>query len=548
MNAIREAIKRLLRGRAVSRLLASFGIDPKRYWLLMDLFGEISDRGEVGDQLGSNGMALKKFALAYFLMSAVLSLLMLVRRPPLPAYFLTFLVLTALFLLVVLLSEAGNSLVNPTEGLVLAHQPIDGATYTAAKLSHLGRIVLYFVPGLNVLPALAGLMWKEADWRYPLLHMTAALVVGVMAALLCCAAFGWLIRFLPVRRLRAAAQLASGVTLLFLYGVQNVLPGSSSATRGLLAFLRHWLPDRPAARWSLGIALATAAIAIVALGIRSLSADYLIRVSGLMRGGSAAGAKAGRSWIADLSARWFGGQGSRAGCAFVSRMMLRDFQFRRQVLGVAPMLVITGAALVQGLRTDPFTGKFTAVHLAPHLFGFMLFTVCSVLAYGSDYKGAWVFLLAPSGVLGRFARGVYAFLWIAGVIIPNLVLFLILAWFWGLPHAGLFAAYSLAAGSTYLALELRLIEGMPFSKPFDSTRGAGMLPLMFLGGFAIALAVGLQYLLFRSAAPVLIATTVLASAAYFLTRSSLTALEVSIRYNLGLVSVESGTLYKEVGT
>jgi hypothetical protein len=29
----------------------------------------------------------------------------------------------------------------------LAHQPIEGATYTAAKLTHLLRILLHLVPG-----------------------------------------------------------------------------------------------------------------------------------------------------------------------------------------------------------------------------------------------------------------------------------------------------------------------------------------------------------------------------------------------------------------
>ncbi len=63
---------------------------------------------------------------------------------------------TAFLLVTVLISEAGNSLLNPAEAMVLAHQPISGATYTAAKLSHLLSIVLYLVPGINLVPALAG--------------------------------------------------------------------------------------------------------------------------------------------------------------------------------------------------------------------------------------------------------------------------------------------------------------------------------------------------------------------------------------------------------
>lgn len=542
MNTILEAITRLLRGPRASRLLAIGGIDPKRYWLLIDLFGELSERGEMLDQLGRNGVALKSAAWLYFALSGLISLLLVATRADLAAYSSTFLVFTAFVLLSVLLSETGNSLVNPVEGLVLAHQPINGATYTAAKLSHLARIVLYLVPGLNAVPALAGLWLKESRWTFPFLHLLAATVVGTVAALLCCALFGWLIRFIPVRRLKAAGQLAGTLPFIGMIWMSDVLD--------LLAHfhLRRWLPAQAPARWGVAVALGILAVAIVVLGIRSLSADYLIRVSSMVRGGSAAGATMRRSRMGGIVARFFGGQPSRAGFAFVSRMMLRDWQFRRQMV---PLLILPLMGLASlfssGWRADPFSGRFTPIHLLPHIFATVLFFICVFLPYGSDYKGAWIFLLAPARAFGGFARGVYALLWIEVIVIPHLILLPFLAWFWGIWHAGLFLAYSLAAASVYLALELRLIDGAPFSKQVDTTRGAILLPLMMIGGIAIAAAVGLQYfLVFRSAAIVIMTTAVFGIAAWCLTRSSLSAFEVSIRYNLGLLSAESGTLYQEV--
>jgi hypothetical protein len=74
-----------------------------------------------------------------------------------------------------------------------------------------------------------------------------------------------------------------------------------------------------------------------------------------------------------------------------------------------------------------------------------------------------------------------------------------------------------------------------------------MLPMMIGGGIVAAIAVGLQYLLvFRSPAIVIMTTAVIAIGAWFLTRSSLGAFEVSIRYHLGMLSAESGTLYQEI--
>jgi len=133
-------------------------------------------------------------------------------------------------------------------------------------------------------------------------------------------------------------------------------------------------------------------------------------------------------------------------------------------------------------------------------------------------------------------------------VIPHVILLISLAWFWGIWHAGLFAAYSVAVGSVYLALELRLIDGPPFCKQADPSRGATLLPMMFGGGIVMAIAVGVQYLLvFRSPAIVIMTTAIAGGAAWFLTRSSLGAFEVSISYHLGLLSAESGTLYQEVG-
>jgi hypothetical protein len=115
------------------------------------------------------------------------------------------------------------------------------------------------------------------------------------------------------------------------------------------------------------------------------------------------------------------------------------------------------------------------------------------------------------------------------------------------PHAGLFVAYSAVLSSTYLALELRLIEGAPFSSQVDATRGAEMLPIMAAGGMAMAIAVGVQFfLVFRSPVIVVATTVVLGAAACILTRWSMQALADSIRWSLGLISAESGTLYKEV--
>jgi hypothetical protein len=521
-------------------VLARCGIDPKRYWLLVDLFSAISERGEIMDQLGWSGAALKMVAWVYLAISAFLTLLMTIRQPPLGVYSATFLAMTAFLMPMVLVSEAGNSLVNPIEGLVLAHQPIAGATYIAAKLSHLVRIVLYIVPALNIAPALAGLFLKDAGWRFPLVHMALALGLGLLAALFCCVLFGWLLRFVPVPRLKSAAQIASAIPWLAAVALDST---------GVFKNIRieRWIPPQPAVRWGAAAALTLAALAVVMLGIRALSADFLIRVSAIAHGNSRVRAKTRRPRVESLVARFCGGPGARAAFAYVSTMARRDFQFRRQLAQVLPGLLVGLLPAFRHAPPDPFSGKFTFVHLVPHLCGIGFLVVCSILPYGNDHKGAWLFQLAPLGIFRPFARGVYAFLWYAGILIPNAILFLVLVWLWGIWHATLFALFSVAAASTYLSLTLRVIDTIPFTRKLELTRGAILMPLMILTVLAAAIGAALQhFIIFHSEIAVLLTTAALIAISYFLTRSSLTSLEANIRYTLDLFSGESALLYKEI--
>jgi hypothetical protein len=525
----------------VSVLFSWFDIDATRYWLLMDLFRKLSDRGEMLDQMGLNGYALKSAAWLYFALTAFLCILFVVGQPAVTVYFSIFMGVTAVLLLSILLSEAGNSLINPAEAMVLAHQPINGATYTAAKLSHLVRIVLYLVPGINAVPALAGLLLKGAAWYYPIFHMAAALAVGLAAALLCCALFGWMLRFVPVRRLKAAGQLAGALPLL---GITSMGPAGNLIRRLHLGVRVADLLAPPAVRWGLGVTVGAGVI----FGMRSLTADYLIRVSSMTRGGAHAGSRARKSNLAVVVRKFFGGQAAVAGFAFVSRMMLRDWQFRRQMIPMAVLpLISLGSAISAGWPPDPFSGRFTSLHLLPHLLGTLLLFVCMFLPYGNDYKGVWIFSSIPSGAFDGFARGIFAVLWVNFILIPHLIAFPLLAWLWGIPHALLFIAWSIAAASVYLGLELRLIENVPFSRQIDPSRQSVGLTLILGGGIVASIAVGVQYwLVFRSPAVVAVAAPLLGVAAFFVIRASLSTLAVSMRYHLGSNTTAAGTLYKEI--
>jgi hypothetical protein len=333
--------------------------------------------------------------------------------------------------------------------------------------------------------------------------------------------------------------------LLFLF----LFSGSQRILKTLHVSLA--LPSKPATLWPIGIAFGVVALLSIVFGLRALSGDYLVRVSAIVHGASHAPARLGRTPLAAAIARLAGGQAggqpARAGFEYVRRMMFRDWQFRRQLIPLLPAAITPVLALFRGLRPSPFSGSFSPLHLLPHALGALLFFVCTFLAHGSDYKAGWVFLTVPGSTFRGFVRGVHALLWVAVILVPHLIVLGFLAWNWGPADALLFIAFSLAIASLYLALELRLVEGVPFGKPVATQQGMVLLPLMMGGGMVIAIMVAVQHFLLFHSRPLVLAVTLLAAAAaYFLARGSLHIFEVSIRYHLGLVSQESTMLYTEI--
>ena len=108
-------------------------------------------------------------------------------------------------------------------------------------------------------------------------------------------------------------------------------------------------------------------------------------------------------------------------------------------------------------------------------------------------------------------------------------------------------AFSAGVVSAYLALDLRLIEGVPVGRQFEASRGAELLPVMLMGGIAIGICVAVQYyVLFRSPLRVLGCTGVLWICAWWLTGKSLQAFVANMRYQLGRDASGPGEMYVEV--
>ena len=552
MSASKGAASQTLRGRMVSGLLERLGIEPRRYWILVELFRKLSERREAVQQLG--GTALLVVVGISAIVSSAMSVVMFAIGVPAATHFLIFLIFTLFILVAFLVPETADSLVNPVEGMALAHQPVNGATYTSAKLTHLLRIVVYIVLGMNGVPALLGTFLDGAPWFYTPLHLTAAFASSVVLALICCSLFGWLIRFVPVRRLKGIAMIAPTLPLFIIVLLNPLrdLIGDAMPTETLSDVIFSDIVVRGYALPGgvMGVlcgSFAAVALPAIFFGLRSLSGDYLIRVSGLVHSASATTTRPRRSGVGAWTARFSGGQVGRAGFQFIANLIGRDWRSKHSVAPMAPLLIIISVALlITGRDVSPFTGDFSPVHFLPHLSGITMALVCNFLEFGVDYKGVWIFQIAPDGSFSGFARGVHAALLVVFVLIPHLIWIPISIWSWGPAVTAAFIAYSAAVSALYLSLTLRLIEGIPFGRQFDQNRILRKLAWTILGGFVMATAVGLQYVLFMSGVAVAAATLLVGGAAYYMTRRSLNFFEASIRHHLKLDSADTFAFYQEI--
>ena len=557
MRGIAAIARRCFRGRAFARLLESCGVEPRRYWLLVDLFRTLGNRGEVA-QMGNQDYSLRVLVILWFFLGSFISLGMTFTGTDPWWYLLVFLGLTVFNLTVVLIPEVAETLVNPVEGLILTHQPVNGATWSAAKLTHLVKAVIWVVAGVNGVPALVGLFLPHGDGIrrliYPLEHLLIALGVGMVAGLLCCSLLGWLIRFVPARRLKAAAGLMQVIPMLSLFGFQVLIrlwrdfvdwAGSVELFQGWLAAADALPAGLPVL---LGVAGSAVGLVVILQGLRALSVDHLIRVSGLMHSGRRVrrierkGSGLG-SWVA----RFGGGQAGRAGFEYVRCLMLRDWQFLREAATRLAFPILFFPFLLAGAGlASPFGPGFAFIHLLPHVLGLAILMTCRFLAYGNDFKAIAWFFTAPESSFRPFAGGIHAALWLLLAAVPNLLALPVLAWSWPVAHALLFVAFSTAVASLYLGVGLRLIEGVPFGKQALPTRGAADLVLMLVFLMAVGVAVGVQYLLFRSTVAVALVTLIVGAGARFLTRGVLDDFAARIRLQLRQAASGSVLLYKEV--
>jgi hypothetical protein len=532
-------------------LLSAVGVQPRQYQLLVDLFGTLGERKELLGNLGTDKHAMNLTSLGLLFPGAVVALFAFAEGS-LATFNMITLAMSSLVLFMLLVMEASNSFLNPAEAAVLAHRPIAGATYFVAKLTYLVIVVLRATVALNGPAALTGLAKPEARWFYPFTHFFAACAAGLFLALVACAVFGLLFRILPASRVRSAALwvqvVASMLPFAFNVGrrpLQNFVAAVAPSTAGidwsfvpLTWFNAIALMGQGGGRISMGwpaLASMIVSAVFIGLGVRSLSSGYMTRIVGVMRSRGKRSRKLQGSPLGRI-VRLLGGRPSgQAAFGFMSCMMRRDWQFRRGIIPVVlPLFVMLPIMLRTGVNVEPFgAGRFSVFGLLPVVLSVTTLVICQVLSFSDHYRGAWVFVITPAIGLRGFVRGIYWSLWLPLLALPFVAVMVVVSPYWGVLDAALFAGYGLAVASFLLALQLLLVEALPFTSAPSAERSAAIVSFIVFVPVAALIAWVLQaYFIFRSRLTTAIAALALAWAAKVTAEYTLRLLDIKARHAL----------------
>jgi hypothetical protein len=553
----------IFKSKGIAKIGRMLGINVHQYRILLGLFSTLSNRMEfMGLTAGLNK------AVGFYIFGSLLLTLPILGNPSMPGYLLLMIGFSMFAILWILLMDAANSIMNPDEASVLAHQPISGATYVAAKLTHILVVVAVIIPALNLIPAIAGLHLHGSRWFYPLTHLMAAYLAGLFIAFLVCGIYGWLFHFISPAKLKNASLWLQLITFILMPAFQQIaIVASAGRLRIVGSFLRSaWMPWR----WFVAVGLtghpdypgfsaweAFAAFLVtcifIALGLRAFRADYMAKVAGLILGSASIANRPSRMpWLNPLIRTLTGAPSGYGAFSFMSTMLRRDWNFRRQVIPlVLPFFIAPMAAVIGSIRKSPFvTGSFTIrdfsmMHLFPHFLGLILAVVCMLVPYTAEPKGASVFVNLPIGKLRPFVRGIYSSLWMPLAIL-HLFLLVPCIWFWGPIQSVLFICFSVALTSIYAGLAILLVDGFPFGNAFKPSMAKG-IPLIYLAAaIPILFFAAIQWLVFHSAFLVLVSATVLALLGYAIAHFSLGRLENAVRVNLTQLGFLPTEMFKEL--
>jgi hypothetical protein len=516
----KDALALAVAGR-LGRFLRRWGVDPAQYqWLLLtslklDFRSENLMPGREG--LGSTTSALTMTVVMYLLFSSLMSAMLAFSGAGTLLFSGILLGYAMLMLAMSILIEFGSTVINPDDFHILGPRPVSSGTYFAVKFSNLAFYILIFGSALNLIPAFVGLACPGARFYFPLVYFLVALLASLFVAGAIIALYGWLLRLVHYEKFKDIITYCQIVfSFLFFFGyqlipryVENGLKGSAVSGGWTFAIPSFWfagLVEVLLGRVDVSTAMLAAMGLLGFAGfftvlLRSVSLDYAEHLSHIV---SMSGEKATASADQPSSgrpARWFQqlllptGE-ERAFFYFILTMIRRNRQLKLQLypnLGIIIALVVLAIVQEENIA-DPFVQmprSFAA--FAPVLaFLFAAVGLYSVLPYSDEYRGHWIFQLAPLGKRERVLKAVKKAI-VSVVFAPLLALnVIIFSFFWPVSHAFWHSLYGVLVGYLFLQVLLFKFSDVPFSRKLEKGTQTervviGLMFLPIIGGVVFLL-------------------------------------------------------------
>jgi hypothetical protein len=560
--------ERLARKAWVQRLLRRMGLDGRQFMLFLELFRTLSEREELMGIVGVSRFQVSYLALYAFALG-VIPWAGLASLPPRMFLIINLSVAFALTFPVIV-REAANALFNPVESSMLAHKPVHSPTYVAAKVVHVLIAVLYLTSGVTMYAALMGaLLNKATRWFWPITHLGSAFLIGLWTAFSICALYGWLATFVPSNLLKAISLWIQLLSLIAFISIPIFFPQvlTSLFTARFESGGWTWLPlawftelglmGCRGASWRLawqGAISIVATTVVIWYGLRSFCGICLSEVSSIVEGRVLRRPQRTvfSRGIASLIRAVTGSPLGLGAFCFVSKMIRRDWQFRRAILTQTWIpLVIMLALFLEAARSGFFpspVGHESPAHILPHLLGLITMALCLNMPFTDFHSGSWMFLTAPIGRARPFARGIYWSLWCPAAGLPNLALLPLMIHFWGWKEGALCAGFSLVVVSLYLGIEITRISGLPFSNPINESRATGnAIYVQLCCLMAITFPALLQWALFQLWSVAIASAIVLAFLTCFVVHWTLRELDGDIRWRLHIMKMGPAQMFREMG-
>lgn len=455
----------------------ALGADPIQWRALVRvaLLSDLRHVRGVGGQLGRTGTSSLVGALLTQFFYGGLCALFIVTLEDTFLASTVYLMLLASTIALALLVDFTGVVLSPDDHSILAHRPVDGQTFFAARLTAVVVYMWLLTAPFSWLPTIAYLVkWNGGSVAAAAASLLAALAVGALVPLAAIVAFVGLMAIVPARRLqRALGYLQFGLSFVFLggfflYSRSLRELGAISLDKAPLTYLNPvvWLvawielADGRGTRLDLAVAALPLLLAVVLLRLARgrLSLAYAEHL-----GARDHDFQAGHAGRLPLQTLLFGP--AHHAVSMLARAQFRvDQKFRLGVLGILPLTIIY---LLAGFSDDG--GRYALgrepvlVYYAVLFFPAML---RQFLVHSEAWRASWIFHVAPlpfeEVVVGLKNALVTRFM------VPYLLVVLVLLQ-WQVPRPWLnLLVHGIMLGllsHAVLVADLWLNPALPFSQP-----------------------------------------------------------------------------------